>query len=274
MDKIFAEEILKIRHSRMDAFPPKHKIYEFVEDLIDLLFPHYSGEYEYFIAEEVMGKLELLQRDLKKLLLPQKENARFSAEEIAIKFFNELPVIYKKLWMDAQAIYEGDPAAKSIDEVISAYPGFLAIYTYRIAHEFYQHNVPIFPRMITEYAHYRTGIDIHAGAKIGDSFFIDHGTGIVIGETTVIGNHVKLYQGVSLGALSVSKSMSDQKRHPTIEDRVVIYSNATILGGNTVIGHDSIIGGNVWLTESVAPHSTVYHKSEIHVRRSDSTKSV
>jgi serine O-acetyltransferase len=263
----FAGEILKIRHSRSAIFPPKQKIYQFIEDLIDLLFPHYSGEYEYFVAEEVMGKLLLLKRDLKKLLIPYKEQIHLSVEKIAEKFFNELPNIYRKLWLDAQAIYEGDPAAESIDEVISAYPGFLAIYTYRIAHEFYRYKVPIFPRMLTEYAHYRTGIDIHAGAKIGDSFFIDHGTGIVIGETTVIGNHVKIYQGVSLGALSVSKALSKQKRHPTVEDRVVIYSNATILGGKTVIGHDSIIGGNVWLTESVEPFSTVYHKSEIRVRQ-------
>jgi len=266
MDIKFAEDILKVRHSRSDVFPPKQKIYHFIEDLIDLLFPHYSGEYEYFVAKEVIGKLSLLKRDLKKLLLPQQENIPYSVEKVAAKFFRELPVIYKKLWLDAQAIYEGDPAAESIDEVISAYPGFLAIYTYRIAHEFYQCRVPIFPRMLTEYAHYRTGIDMHAGAKIGDSFFIDHGTGIVIGETTVIGDHVKLYQGVTLGALSVSKSLSKQKRHPTIEDRVVIYSNATILGGDTIIGHDSVIGGNVWLTESVEPYSTVYHKSEIRVR--------
>jgi serine O-acetyltransferase len=270
MDKQFAELILKIRHSHSDVFPPKQKIYLFIEDLIDLLFPHYSGEYEYFVADEVMGKLMLLKRDLKKLLMPLQNDITLSVEKIANKFFTELPNIYKKLWKDAQAIYEGDPAAESIDEVISAYPGFLAIYIYRMAHEFYRHKVPIFPRMLTEYAHFQTGIDIHAGAKIGESFFIDHGTGIVIGETTVIGNNVKIYQGVSLGALSVSKSLSNQKRHPTIEDRVVIYSNATILGGKTVIGHDSIIGGNVWLTESVEPHSTVYHKSEIRVRQTNS----
>jgi serine O-acetyltransferase len=177
MDIKFAEEILKIRHNRSAVFPAKQKIYRFIEDLIDLLFPHYSGEYEYFVAEEVLGKLMLLKRDLKKLLLPQQGNIPHPVDKVADKFFKELPTIYNKLWLDAQAIYEGDPAAESIDEVISAYPGFLAIYTYRIAHEFYLCKVPIFPRMLTEYAHYRTGIDIHAGARIGDSFFIDHGTG-------------------------------------------------------------------------------------------------
>ena len=164
-------------------------------------------------------------------------------------------------------------AAESVDEVISAYPGFRAIAIYRIAHEFYRMGVPLFPRILTESAHQRTGIDIHPGATIGRSFFIDHGTGIVVGETTTIGDSVKIYQGVTLGALSVDKTLASSKRHPTIEDNVVIYSNATILGGTTVIGHDSVIGGNVWLTESVPPYSVVYHKSEVHVRstREEST---
>ena len=170
--------------------------------------------------------------------------------------------------MDAEAIYQGDPAAESVDEVISAYPGFYAIAIFRIAHEFYKLNVPIFPRILTENAHQRTGIDIHPGATVGERFFIDHGSGIVIGETTVIGDDVKIYQGVTLGALSVDKTLASSKRHPTIEHNVVLYSNATILGGSTVIGHDSVIGGNVWLTESVPPYSVVYHKSEVRVRSS------
>ena len=172
--------------------------------------------------------------------------------------------------MDARAIHEGDPASESVNEVISAYPGFFAIYTYRIAHEFYLNGIPIFPRMLSEYAHFRTGIDIHPGATIGDSFFIDHGTGVVVGETTIIGNNVKIYQGVTLGALSVQKNLARQKRHPTIEDSVIIYSNATILGANATIGHDSVIGGNVWLTDSVAPLSIVYNKSDIKVRSKNS----
>jgi serine O-acetyltransferase len=195
-------------------------------------------------------------------------------EETADQFFSRLPEIHQLLWLDAEAIHAGDPAAESVDEVVSAYPGFFAIAVYRIAHVFYSLEVPIFPRILSEVAHQRTGIDIHPGAKIGRSFFIDHGTGIVVGETTIIGDNVKIYQGVTLGALSVDKSLCATKRHPTIEDRVVIYSNATILGGETIIGHDSVIGGNVWLTESVPPHSVVYHKSEIHVRNREQSEAI
>jgi serine O-acetyltransferase len=160
---------------------------------------------------------------------------------------------------DAEAIFRGDPAAKSVDEVILAYPGFLAIAVYRVAHWFHNRGVPTLPRMISEHAHKLTGIDIHPGATIGRSFVIDHGTGIVIGETTVIHDNVKIYQGVTLGALSVDKSLANTKRHPTIERDVVIYANATILGGDTVVGAGSVVGGNVWLTESVSPGSRVYH---------------
>jgi serine O-acetyltransferase len=169
---------------------------------------------------------------------------------------------------DAQAINDGDPAAKSRDQVIRTYPGFLAIACYRIGHSFCQIGVPLLPRILTEYAHSKTGIDIHPKAKIGRRFCIDHGTGIVIGETTIIGEDVKIYQGVTLGALSVKKEMAKMKRHPTIEDNVVIYAGATILGGSTIIGKNSIIGGNVWLTESIPPNSRVYHKSQIEVRDS------
>ncbi|MFD2144654.1 serine O-acetyltransferase [Mucilaginibacter antarcticus] len=149
--------------------------------------------------------------------------------------------------------------------MIRTYPGFFAISCYRLAHSLYKHEVPLLPRILTEYAHSKTGIDIHPAAEIGEYFYIDHGTGLVIGETTVIGKHVKLYQGVTLGALSVDKSMADTKRHPTVEDNVVIYSGATILGGETVVGYDSIIGGNVWLTKSVEPHSRVYHAPTVKV---------
>jgi serine O-acetyltransferase len=181
-------------------------------------------------------------------------------------FLIELPSIKKILLSDAGFIFESDPAAKNLEEVIAIYPGFFAIYCYRIAHTLNRLSVPILPRMITEYAHKVTGIDIHPGATIGSPFSIDHGTGIVIGETTKIGNYVKLYQGVTLGALSVDKSKASSKRHPTIEDNVVLYAGSTILGGDTIVGRNSIIGGNVWLTESVAPFSVVYHKSEIIVR--------
>jgi serine O-acetyltransferase len=176
-----------------------------------------------------------------------------------------MPDLFEILNTDIQAIFNGDPAAHSEFEVIRTYPGFFAISFYRMAHSLYKFDVPLLPRILTEWAHSKTGIDIHPAAEIDEYFYIDHGTGIVIGESCIIGKNVKLYQGVTLGALSVSKSMAYTKRHPTVEDNVVIYAGATILGGETVIGHDSIIGGNVWLTKSVAPYSTVFHKSAITV---------
>jgi serine O-acetyltransferase len=187
-------------------------------------------------------------------------------EKVADLFFENLDDIKKTLLKDAAFILESDPAATQIIEVIAIYPGFLAIFCYRIANSLAKLSVPLLPRMITEYSHKVTGIDIHPKAEIGCPFSIDHGTGIVIGETAIIGNNVKLYQGVTLGALSVDKSKASKKRHPTIEDNVVLYSGCTILGGDTVVGRNSIIGGNVWLTESIAPFSVVYHKSEIIVR--------
>jgi len=187
-------------------------------------------------------------------------------ERLTEQFLDNLTPLKKTLLKDAEFILESDPAAKNIEEVVSIYPGFFAIYCYRIAHALNQFNVPLLPRMITEYAHKTTGIDIHPGAVIGSPFSIDHGTGIVIGETTKIGNYVKLYQGVTLGALSVDKSKASSKRHPTIEDNVILYAGCTILGGETIVGRNSIIGGNVWLTESIAPFSVVYNKSEIIVR--------
>jgi serine O-acetyltransferase len=220
----------------------------------------------FYSPDEIAGQFTLLRRNLQTILQPLRTQMHCTVEEVAERFFHAVPSIYGKMWEDAETILRGDPAAESIDEVISAYPGFFAIAVYRIAHEFYAMEVPIFPRILTESAHHRTGVDIHPGAKIGKRFFIDHGTGIVVGETTVIGDNVKIYQGVTLGALSVDKTLASSKRHPTIEDNVVIYSNATILGGETVIGHDSVIGGNVWLTESVPPYSVVYHKSEVRVR--------
>ncbi len=266
MNHEFADEVFRVRRAHPSIYPSRQRIHRFVEDLVELLFPHLSGESEYFSAAEIEGSLAVLGRDLKKLLRAHQAKMERCVDDVADDFFAALPQIYRRLWLDAQAIHEGDPASESLDEVISAYPGFFAIYTQRIAHALYGHGVPILPRMLTEYAHVRTGIDIHPGARIGDRFCIDHGTGVVIGETTVIGSNVKIYQGVSLGALSVSKAMARTKRHPTVEDDVVIYSNAVILGGKTVIGHDSVIGGNVWLTESVPPHSIVYRTSEVKVR--------
>jgi len=192
--------------------------------------------------------------------------SRERAAHVADELIRALPGVHERLRDDATAIVEGDPAAESLDEVIAAYPGFLAITVHRIAHELQRLAVPLIPRLLSEVAHARTGIDIHPGASIGRALCIDHGTGIVVGETAVIGDEVKLYQGVTLGALSVAKSAAGSKRHPTIEDRVVIYANATVLGGDTVVGHDSVIGGNVWLTTSVPPLSFVYHTSQIRVR--------
>jgi serine O-acetyltransferase len=187
--------------------------------------------------------------------------------ELAAKFCQLLPGTYELLRADAEAIVAGDPAAESLEEVVVAYPGFLAITVHRLAHVLHTLAVPLVPRLLAEVAHARTGIDIHPGAQIGRSFCIDHGTGIVIGETAVIGDGVKIYQGVTLGALSVVKSTAGKKRHPTIEDRVVIYANATVLGGDTTVGHDSIIGGNVWITTSVPPRSYVHQTSQVSVRR-------
>jgi serine O-acetyltransferase len=267
MDSTFAQELLKQRQSGPLSLPVRQHASSFADSLLQVLFPHFSS-LSFSFPDEIDGALKVVERDLRKALTPLEGHMPCQADEVSREFFKRIPSIYRMVMEDAEAIERGDPAAESVDEVISAYPGFLAITFYRIAHEFSLLGVPIFPRILTEIAHQRTGIDIHPGATIGRSFFIDHGTGIVIGETTVIGENVKIYQGVTLGALSVSKSLSKQKRHPTIEDRVVIYSNATILGGTTVVGHDSIIGGNVWLTESVPPFSAVYHTSEIKVRDS------
>lgn len=271
MENAFSEELLRIRKQRSTVLPVKQDVARFGEAVLGMLFPHFSDE-DYFTSDEIDGQLRLLRRDLTKVLAPLAGQLSTGVKDITESFFTRLPEIHRLLWLDAEAINAGDPAAESVDEVVSAYPGFAAIAIYRIAHEFYRLSVPIFPRILSEVAHQRTGIDIHPGATIGQSFFIDHGTGIVVGETTVIGGNVKLYQGVTLGALSVDKSLCASKRHPTIEDNVVIYSNATILGGGTTIGHDSVIGGNVWLTESVPPFSLVYHKSEVKVRNREKSE--
>ena len=192
---------------------------------------------------------------------------------VVLKSFLEmLPSIHYKLLSDAEVFFKNDPAANSTEEVILAYPGFFALVVHRLAHELYNMDVPIIPRVFSEYAHSKVGIDINPGAKIGNSFYIDHGTGIVIGESTIIGNNVKIYQGVTLGALFITKELSKQKRHPTIEDNVVIYAGATILGGDTIIGHDSVIGGNAWLTRSVEPYSQVIQSAEITIRDSRNKK--
>ncbi len=263
----FSKSLLSKRQTHSCTSTLKTEAIEYVQELIDFLFPHFSSKI-YYSSEDVLAKLQLLERNLVSLIKNLNSHFMDDASETAKQFISKIPAIHDKLWFDAEAIYRGDPAAENIDEVILAYPGFLAILIYRIAHELYNLNLPIIPRILTEYAHERTGIDIHPGAQIGTPFFIDHGTGIVIGETTIIGKNVKIYQGVTLGALSVDKSLSKTKRHPTIEDDVIIYSQAVILGGSTVIGKGSVIGGNAWITQSIPPNSIVYNKSEVRVRSS------
>jgi serine O-acetyltransferase len=261
----FLSRLLDGRRAALPVMPLNGRASRFADELLRLLFPHFS-QATYDSAADLEAQFGLLLRDLTTLLSPLASRIGRPVSGVVEEFGEAIPNLYDRLRLDATAIHQGDPAAGSVDEVIAAYPGFLAIAIYRVAHEFYRAGVPVFPRVLTEYGHQKTGIDIHPGARIGASFCIDHGTGVVVGETTEIGDHVKLYQGVTLGALSVDKSLADTKRHPTIEDRVIIYSNATVLGGATRIGHDSVIGGNVWLTRSVPPFSVVYQRSEINVR--------
>jgi serine O-acetyltransferase len=268
--KGFAQTLKERRDDHALGFQLKKGTQEFVENLLAVLFPHFCKEM-FYTKEEIESRLVLLERDLKRLLIPLLKDTSLNLEELVKQFMQSLPDLHDKLWLDAEAITSGDPAAESVDEVILAYPGFLAIAIYRIAHEFYGMHVPIFSRLVTEYAHQITGIDIHPGAQIGTSFAIDHGTGIVIGESAIIGKDVKIYQGVTLGALSVDKKLAKSKRHPTIEDGVVIYAQAIILGGETIVGHHSIIGGNVWLTTSVPPFSSVYQESKVTVRPKEIT---
>jgi len=225
--------------------------------VLGLLFPHFAAQVV-VSRDELVGALAALDRLLEQALSAPASAGAGEAASNAVKehLYSRLGLIREALLLDAQAIYEGDPAADSVDEVILAYPGFLAIATYRIAHELHG-RAALFSRLLAEVAHRATGIDIHPGAQIGASFAIDHGTGIVIGESAVLGARVRLYQGVTLGAARVNKRMEGTKRHPTIGDDVVIYANATILGGETIIGRASRIGGNVWLTRNVPPYSVV-----------------
>ncbi len=230
-------------------FPNRSKVIDTIRGLRSELFPNHYGPKK--LSLEYLKKT--MQEQIEIALLEEKRGAE--ASNITDAFFSSFEYIKEKLFLDAKAGFDGDPAAYSIDEVILTYPGFYAIYIYRLAHELHKQRIPFIPRILTEYAHSRTGIDIHPGAKIGDSFFIDHGTGVVIGETCVIGSNVKIYQGVTLGALSTKggQRLKNEQRHPTIADNVTIYAGATILGGNTVIGSEAIIGGNAFVTESVKP---------------------
>lgn len=271
-----AEKIDAIREGRHTYFKNKRGMIPSREDTVKVLKEMQSAMFpDYFIIDELQKKstaerLDMLLLSLKRELTAaysfSGESAVVDTESLACDLLCELPAIKEMLIKDVQAIYEGDPAARSPEEVIISYPGFFAISIYRIAHEFYKRGVPYIPRIMTEYAHEKTGIDIHAGATVGEYFFIDHGTGIVIGETTTIGDRVKIYQGVTLGAKSFEldedgKPVKGIKRHPDIGNNCIIYANATVLGGNTRIGDGSVIGANVWVTRSVEPGSTVYYKN-------------
>ncbi len=270
------EEIDLLNALGKRKLPDRDKIITIIKAIRRLMFPGYFGQVafekttsHYFAGEMISSVIEELKKQVVTALnygQPEEhasEETYLKAEQICYEFAAELPKILKTLLTDVQAGFDGDPASGSKEAIISSYPGFNAIFIYRIAHELYVRKVPFIPRVMTEYAHSRTGIDINPGAVIGEYFFIDHGTGVVIGETTEIGKNVKLYQGVTLGALSTrqGQKLMGVKRHPTIRDNVTIYSNTTILGGDTVIGANSTIGGNAFITESVPPNTRVSIKT-------------
>ena len=273
-------EVNTINHLGHCPLPNQEAIIEITQDLKDIIYPGYRrreglhlGNVVYHVGEVIDRLHDALTRQIARASCHRAGKnthcdvqQRFDFEALGqtktLAFLERLPNLRKDLAMDVQAAYDGDPACKSLDEIIFCYPGLEAVTVYRLAHALHQLDVPLIPRIMTEWAHSRTGIDIHPGATIGDHFFIDHGTGVVIGETCEIGQWVKLYQGVTLGALSFptddeGKLVRGTKRHPTIEDRVVIYANATVLGGQTVVGHDSTIGSSTWITSSVPPNTTV-----------------
>ena len=254
----------KLEHLAPTPLPGKSSIIQIIDDLLEVIYPGYFGRkfvetanIEYHIGDLMDSIYARLTEEIFRSV-----ESHDAAEDQALTFMRKLAALRARLSADVQAAYDGDPAAKSIDEVIFSYPAIIAITIFRLAHELHVQGIPLLPRIMTEYAHSTTGIDIHPGATIGSGFFIDHGTGVVIGETTTIGDHVKIYQGVTLGALSFAmddegRMIRGKKRHPTIENDVVIYAGATILGGNTTIGRGSVIGGNVWLTRSVPPYTRV-----------------
>jgi serine O-acetyltransferase len=257
----FLERLAQAHHAHPLPSGLRASAEKCADECLAILFPHFRPA---ACADRAAVDLcvEHLRIDLTALvagLAPFAEHAALDADRTAEGFIGALPEIREMLLLDAEAHFQGDPAARSVDEVILAYPGFRAVSLYRMANHLHRSGVPLLPRLITEQAHRETGIDIHPGATIGRAFSIDHGTGVVIGETTIIGDRVKLYQGVTLGAASVRKDLADVKRHPTVGDDVVIYANATILGGDTIIGASSVIGGNVWLTHTVAAGSIVSH---------------
>ena len=293
-----AEEIIEscndrecYTHVDYEPIPTRDGVIEIIDKLKEIIFPGYYSRgkldpvnLRYSIGESTAALFDMLSDQIGRSI--RHDCLRYGKQciecdeqghRIALRLLQDIPSIRKILATDVQAAYQGDPAAKSYDEIIFSYPGILAITVYRVAHKLFEYNVPLLPRIMTEYAHSVTGIDIHPGAEIDESFVIDHGTGVVIGETTDIGQNVRIYQSVTLGALSIPKDSADQfrgkKRHPTIEDDVIIYSGATILGGDTIIGARSVIGGNVWLTQSIPPETTVILESPRLIYKSKNKKS-
>jgi serine O-acetyltransferase len=269
MNKKFYRHLFEKQYTAQ-RMAPNGAISAWALNILHIFYPEQTVN-SFSTTDELQAEIVRLELALAEIVYTLGSFTKEDSTELAALFFNRLPELYYTLNTDMQAIYTGDPAARSEFEVIRTYPGFYAIFFYRIAHTLALLGIPLVPRILTEHAHSITGIDIHPAASIGEYFHIDHGTGIVIGETCTIGRHVKMYQGVTLGALSVHKDMADTKRHPSVQDHVVIYSGATILGGDTTIGHNSIIGGNVWLTKSVAPYSTVYHSPTITVQNINTT---
>jgi serine O-acetyltransferase len=255
--KAIIEKIIKHKKQPNLRFRLKKQSETFTDALFYTLFD---------IETPVAENLKLLEKQFDELVDLACWQSEKPCKKVWENYVQKLPEILEKLNMDAEATVNCDPASLSIEEVYMAYPGFYAIAIYRLAHELYSIGFPLVPRLMTEYAHRQTGVDINPGAEIGNSFHIDHGTGVVIGETAIIKDHVKIYQGVTLGGLFVAKHLQKIKRHPTIENNVTIYANATILGGNTIIGANSIIGGNAWLTNSVPANSTVFHLPEIKIK--------
>lgn len=260
MMKQFKETLLE-KHLSCNKCPSNEEVIEFFSDILTLLFPQIKNSNIQDI-DGIDQAIEQIKENTRNIISHYPDLCPVEVESFVGEFIAFLPALHAMLLKDVEAIYMEDPAAKSKNEIIRCYPGFYAIAAYRLAHQLDDMNILIIPRIITEHAHAMTGADIHPSAEIGSYFCIDHATGVVIGETSHIGHHVKIYQGVTLGALSVEKEDADKKRHPTIEDHVVIYANATILGGNTVIGERSTIGGNVWITDSINPDSLVHYQAE------------
>jgi len=258
-------------HRESPRLPSPALVCNWLDGLLGVLFPEFSNE-RYASLREFQHHFNSIKLELYRILDIMDDGMEMKVDELEATYMQKVPRVRQQLIKDAEAIHRGDPAAISITEVIRTYPGFYAIAVYRLAHEFLKLGVPLIPRILTEHAHGKTGIDIHPGAIIGQSFCIDHGTGVVVGETCHIGDNVKLYQGVTLGALSVAKKMAQTKRHPTVEDNVIIYSGATILGGDTVIGRNAIIGGNVWITKSVPPEARIYYNGSSRQRRADGSE--